>query len=192
MDATADDYYRLLLALRPRGPAWAEDDDLLRGVAEELARVHARTLYLLEEADPRSTYEMLAAWERNAGLPDQCGGGIGSSIDERQRRLHQKLTSRGGQSRAFFIGVAAALGYPGARITEFRPFTCVSACEDSLDPDPWRHVWRIEFPQSTGIVEFTALSTCTEALREWGDDMVECVINRLKPAHTIVYFAYGV
>lgn len=191
MRATADDYYRALLARRPNGPAWAEEDDLLRGVADELARAHNRALDTLGESDPRSAYEMLAAWERNAGLPDPCTTGA-ESVAERQLRLHQKITSRGGQSRDFFIALAETLGYLGATISEFRPFTAVSACEDSLDPDPWRFVWRLDLPQSTRVVEMTADSACDDALRVWGDTTLECVITRLKPAHTHIMFGYGV
>ena len=60
---SAGDYERQLLALRPPGPAWANDDPLLSGLAVGLARVHNRALDLIEEGDPRTTYEMLPAWE---------------------------------------------------------------------------------------------------------------------------------
>ncbi len=194
---SAGDYERQLLALRPPGPAWANDDPLLSGLAVGLARVHNRALDLIEEGDPRTTYEMLPAWERVAGLPEVCPHTPNhdddgkQSLEERQRHLVQKLTSLGGQSRAYYIDVAEALGFPGATITEFRPFLCTSACDDGLDPDPWRHVWRLNIPQTTGMSLFTTGSACTEPLRTWGNARLERTITRLKPAQTHVLFAYG-
>lgn len=192
----AEDYRRLLQALLPEGPIWprllgSRLADLLDGMAAELGRVHNRAVDLLEEADPRSAYEMLSAWERVAGLPDECTVVGAETFAERQLRVAQKITSRGGQSRAYYIGVADQLGYPGAKITEFRPFTCESACDDSLDPDPWRFVWRLEIQQATRIIEMTCESACDEAIRVWGDFALECVIEKLKPAHTKVLFSYG-
>lgn len=196
--ATATDYERQLLALRPPGPAWAEDDALLAGMATGLARLHNRALDLIEEADPRTAYEMLDAWERAAGLPDVCphtpshySNDDEQTLEERQRRLVQKLTSLGGQSRAYFIKLAEMLGYPGASITEFRPFICTSECDDGIDPDPWRHVWRLNVPQETAISGFTTGAACIEPLRTWGNARLECTIAQLEPAQTHVLFAYG-
>jgi uncharacterized protein YmfQ (DUF2313 family) len=190
LKATAEAYYQALLSRRPRGPAWAEDDGVLAALSEELARCHNRALDTINEADHRQTYEMLQAWERAGGLPDQCTSGA-ETVTERQSRLSQKITGRGGQSRAFFIIVAEKLGCPGARITEFRPFACTSVCEDSLDTDPWRFVWRLDVPHSTPMTEMTTGSVCTDFIRVWGDTALECVITRLKPAHTHVLFSYG-
>lgn len=190
MLATTDDYYALLLGLRPVGPAWPADDDHLRAMADGLARAHNRALDLIEEADPRTTLEMLAAWERNAGLPDECTGPA-ETLEGRRLRLVQQLTARGGQSRAFFLALAEGLGFDGCTITEFRPFTCQSYCTDGLDPDPWRFVWRLNVPADAGVREFTATSACNEALRTWGSAVLECVIRRLAPAHTNVLFGYG-
>ncbi|MFC3674651.1 YmfQ family protein [Ferrovibrio xuzhouensis] len=191
------DYRSLLLSLLPLGPLWPRDlgsrlAAFLEGIAGEFARIHGRVMDLVEEGDPRTAYEMLARWERVCGLPDECTVPGGETIAERQLRVTQKWTSRGGQSRAYFIGIADQLGYPGAVITEFRPFTCNSNCDDSLDPDPWRFVWRMDIAQATRIVDMTCESACDEAIRVWGDTTLECVIDKLKPAHTKVLFSYGV
>ncbi|MBE5528858.1 hypothetical protein A9J41_14040 [Laribacter hongkongensis] len=189
---TADDYAGQLAALLPLGPAWKEApgvDRLLGAEAEALARVDRRSADLVRELDPRTTHELLGSWERQAGLPDECTV-PGGSMAARRDALVAKLLGVGGQSRAYFIGLAEAFGYPGTTITEFRPFTCQSACDDSLDPDPWRFVWRVNLPKSAAIRQMDAESTCVDALAEWGDTTIECVINRLKPAHTLVQFAY--
>ncbi|AXK39612.1 YmfQ family protein [Crenobacter cavernae] len=194
MALTEQDYARQLADLLPVGAAWPREPDsalarLLAGLAIEFALIDARGDELLAESDPRTTYEMLADWERVAGLPDECTV-PGGSMAARRGALLSRLTGVGGQSRAYFIGIAAALGYPGATVTEFRPFHCQSACDDSLDPDPWRFVWRLNLPAASNVRYMTAESAGDEALAEWGDATIECVINRLKPAHTIVQFAY--
>ena len=62
MQATDDDYYHHLLALRPSGPAWPDQDPDLEGLAPGLAAINNRALDLIEEADPRTTREALPRW----------------------------------------------------------------------------------------------------------------------------------
>lgn len=188
--ATQADYQAHLLALRPPGPAWATEDAHLAAAAAECAREHNRAVDLVNEADPRTTYELLADWERVAGLPDPCTP-ADASIEARRLSLVQRLTMLGGASRQYFIDLAAALGYPGATVTEFRPFTCASECEDSLTQAPnWPHTWQLNLAE-TRITNMTCTSACNAALRSWGDFTIECVVRRLRPAQTHVLFAYG-
>lgn len=188
-----DAYLSQLQALLPPGAVWPTDPDaaltrLLAGLSAELAEIDGRAADLRDKADPRTSDELLEDWERVTGLPDPCAGEA-QSIEGRRERVAQRLASRGGQSRAFFIELAGRLGYP-VTITEFRPFTCQSACDDSLDPDPWRHVWRINAPAVT-VTPMTCESACDEALRQWGNELLECALGRLRPAHTNVIFGYG-
>lgn len=188
--ATQADYESHLLALRPPGPAWPDSDVRQSAVAEELARTHGRAVQLVGEADPRTTYELLAEWERVAGLPDSCTPS-GASLEERRLSLVQRLTMMGGASRQYFIDLAAALGYSGATVTEFRPFACISECNDALNPAPaWPHAWQLNL-FSARIAAMTCASGCGASLRAWGDSTLECVVKRLKPAHTEIIFTYG-
>ena len=63
------------------------------------------------ESDPRATIELLPDWERNWGLPDPCYTAP-QTIGQRQLALVMRMTMQGAQSRAFFINVAAQIGYP--------------------------------------------------------------------------------
>ncbi len=195
MALTAAEYLAQLQALLPPGAAWRRDvgsalTEFLNALAEELARIDQRVEALLNESDPRTTYELLADWERVAGLPDPCTP-ADASIEERRLSLVQRLTMLGGASRQYFIALAASLGYPGATVTEFRPFTCVSECEDSLTQAPdWPHTWQLNLAE-TRITNMTGVSACNAALRSWGDFTIECVVRRLRPAQTHVLFAYG-
>ncbi|MBO0717439.1 MAG: DUF2313 domain-containing protein, partial [Rhizobiales bacterium] len=58
------------------------------------------------------------------------------TIGERQQALVMRMTMLGGQSRAFFINVAAQLGYT-VTISEYRPFMCgIDRCGDNRTYDP--------------------------------------------------------
>ena len=125
MAAIASDYRRGLQQLLPPGPALPREDGawltrLLDTFAQELARIDARALRLIEELDPRTALELLPDWERICGLPDACSGTIAVTVPERRAAILAKLTSRGGQSIAYLTTLAAALGYSVA-ISEFRP-----------------------------------------------------------------------
>ena len=79
---------------------------LLLGVAQEFVRLEDRALTLVDEADPRTTTEMLSDWETTAGLPDPCHG-LGATVEARRAELVARLTALGSCSRAFYIGIAA-------------------------------------------------------------------------------------
>jgi uncharacterized protein YmfQ (DUF2313 family) len=187
-NATQADYEAHLLALRPPGPAWAPEDDHLGAAAEECARVHNRAVALVDEADPRTTTELLTDWERVAGLPDACTGPL-PTLAQRRAALVARLTSIGGQSRAYFIALAASLGYT-VTITEYRPYHVNSHVNDPLNSELWTFVWQVNAALNT-VRRFTVNAGVNEPLAAWGNELLECVIRRLAPAHTKVLFAYS-
>lgn len=194
MGLTTDDYLQHLQALLPQGPAWSRDPDAvitqqLSAWAEELARVDARSLDLITEADPRTTSELLTDWERVAGLPDPCVT-ADQTIEQRRAALVSKLISLGGQSRQYFLALAKAFGYEGASITEYRPMNCTDDCNDNLASEADRSVWTLNLPATSGIFYMNSNSPCASPLAAWGDQAIECRISRYKPANTTVIFAY--
>lgn len=192
---SADEYRSHLQALLPPGQAFPRDaggrmDDLLAGMAAELARVDARGEQLIAEANPSQTSELLPDWERVAGLPDSCAGTLEETIQGRRAALLGKIRSAGGQSRDYFISLAASLGYSVA-IEEFRPFRVGSTAGGSLTNGAWLYTWRMRSPATTATHFAAGLSVAGEPLAAWGNDSLECKINQLKPAHTFALFAYG-
>lgn len=195
MALTDADYLRQLQALLPPGPAWPKDDNatltrLLSGLSVELARVNGRAVQLLEEADPRTTAELFLDWERVAGLPDTCAIAFGGDQTLAQRRaaLLGRLATLGGQTPAYFIGVAAALGY-AITITEFHAHTVNDDVNHPLYDVAWNFAWQVNAALNT-ITTLTVIGTVADPLASWGNALLECVINRLKPAHTSVIYSY--
>lgn len=179
-DVTA---YRLeLQALLPRGIVWARSEGatltaLLTALAEEFQRADERQLRLIDEADPRTTGELLPEWEATAGLPDPCITGD-QTFQQRREALVARVILRGGASADYFVGIAEALGY-------VEPF---------VDYPGDTHVWRLNFQEDAPVSQFRAgANTAGERLQVVvGNEQIECLINRVKPAHTRCLFAYGV
>lgn len=193
MGMTTDDYLAQLQALLPHGPAWPRDAGatltrLLQAMADELARVDSRAAQLIDEADPRTTYELLADWERVAGLPDTCVTAAQTTA-QRRAALHARLATLGGQGTAYFIALAASLGYT-VTITEFRLHTVNDDVEHPLYGHPWQFAWQVNAPLNT-VGTLSVTDTVADPLAWWGNELLECVIRRLKPAHTHTLFAYS-
>lgn len=196
MAMTSTDYLRQLQALLPSGAAWTRDDDagltrLLLANADELVRVDARAEDLRNEADPRTTSELLDDWERNFGLPDICLTAA-TTAAERRRRLQQRVSSQGGQSAAFFIALLASLGYLGCTVSEYAPMKAGSKCNASLNQGGWRYAWRVNVPQTADVKTLTTVGRCNEPLASWGDPGLTCLLATKKPAQTSLYISYGV
>lgn len=193
MSMTAEDYRAQLAALQPPGralPAEASSDwqQLLTALADELARIDARGDDLVDESDPRSTNELLPDWERVAGLPDPCVP-VGQSLRRRRDALVGRLTGTGGQSRQYFIDLAQSIGFQ-VTITEFVPHDVTLDVGVPIYGELWRFAWQVNAPNNT-VTTADITSGVDEAIRDWGNELLECVLSARSPAHTQVIFAYG-
>lgn len=194
-DFDQDSLAGILMAMLPRGPIWRRTAPVLSsvflGLAALPAAFHARARNFLEvEAFPPSAVELLGDWESALGLPDECVGAGGTTV-ERQLSVSQRMTEQGGQSPAYYVAVAAALGY-AVTIEECRPFRVgISSCADPIRGEAWAHAWIVRAPAVT-VTEFqVGISSCADPLRSWGNERLECALSRIKPAHTVLIFAYG-
>lgn len=195
-------YLDQLRALLPTGPAWSADRSttlgkLLLGLSNEFARIDARGVDLVDEADPRTAFELLADWERMLGLPDTCTGAP-DNVRERQTAVHEKLTSTGGQSIPYFVDLAARAGFV-IEIEEHRPASVGMACDGPLYGDDWAFAWTVHVLPYNGYLQGTLPIAVAEVgdpvgipLRGWGALDLECLIGRARPAHTTVLFIYEV
>lgn len=213
MAVSASAYLHALQALLPPGAAWPRHPEatltkVLDAASEEFARFDLAVETLLRtEANPGLASALLPEWESLCGLPDDCSPETQTEA-ERRVVVQQRLAARGGQSRAYFIEQAAALGFT-CTIEEYSPLDCEGSCEGSLNPDEpeeascessceeylrvegWRFVWTLQAAEETTISEASCESSCEEALADWGDDLLECTVRRMAPAHTLVRFTYG-
>lgn len=193
MGMTPVQYKHQLGRLLPKGKAWeiepdGELDRLLDGFAVELSRIGIRAEDLLDELDPRTTYEMLEDWERLLDLPDDCTS-ESASIEERRQQIVAKLVMRGNQSIQFYKDLAAALGYI-IEIEEYEPFRVGDRAGDRCYGIEWVHAWAVISSLGSIRVFRASQSYAGERLREFGNDVLECIINRAKPSHSVVIFKY--
>jgi uncharacterized protein YmfQ (DUF2313 family) len=183
---TASDYVWQFQRLLPRGRVWHRGWGWLQAEAlltlmPSWVRLHFRANNLLTDAFPCTTYELLPEWEASLGLPDPCTGPL-DTIQERVAAVCVKFSARGGQSVAYFLALAAALGFANVTITQYA----------STTGDPTHgFTWLINIYAAEDITWFRAgVSTAGEPLARWGSDLLECTIKALAPAHTVPTFAY--
>lgn len=187
-------YREQLHALLPRGRVWTRDADsnlgrVLAAWGAELATAEARAGELLEELDPRTTVEMIADWERMVGLPDPCTGPL-DGLAQRRAAVLARLAELGAQTPAYYVSLAAAFGYE-VTITEFRAVTCGMPIGGPMYGIDWQFAWQVNAPETTVTFSECGSGTAGEPIATWGNLLLECVIQRAKPAHTIVIFSYS-
>lgn len=191
---TAADFAEALGRLLPRGRVWLRDPDsvqaaLLSGLAGVYAREVLRANFLLVDGFPASTTELLPDWEETLGLPDPCAG-EDPSIVVRRAHVVARFTNGGGQSAPYFIAYAAALGYT-ITIENFAPFRAgISHAGDPCYGEDWAHTWAIHAPLNTIVYFEAGQSVAGDPLASWGNAVLECEMNAIKPAHTILQFRY--
>lgn len=190
---TADDFARVLQTMLPRGRAWPREPGttqakVIKGLAAAFSRVTGRAVDLLIDANPATTYELLGEWEQSLGLPNACTGELAGTIEGRQQQVVAKLIETGGQSIGYYMAIAAALGYE-IEIREFAPYSFRSSFAEPWRGEDWAFAWQIT-TAATSVETFTFASTFADAFAYWGDRTLECVFNRIKPAHTVLIFNY--
>lgn len=186
-----DDLARALHALMPRGPVWPREESgtqhkVIKGLAGAYSRITGRGLDLLSDANPATTYELLREWEETLGLPGTCGQSTGQTVQDRQSAVVAALIEEGGQTPAYFIRIAATLGY-SITITTFSPFRVTSRVDAPLCDSAWSFAWQVN-GAAYRVTNFSVNSTVDEPLASWSDITLACVFERIKPAHTTVIF----
>jgi len=204
-------YKELLVNLLPKGRLWRPKDQptfskLLESTAQELCRVDDRRQQLLLEVDPRTTNESLDTWEGVLGLPDECTP-EGQSLDERRNQAVQKLTNIGGLSKTFYeflgdqlgfeifvdndLNFVAGRGKAGDKLTNYfnRHFVAGDVAGGILAETGWRYVFTTDMP-ITAAEHFVAGSEAGDALRTFSNELIECTIKKLKPAHAGTFFTF--
>jgi uncharacterized protein YmfQ (DUF2313 family) len=168
------DYTAAIQALLPRGRVWPRDPNAtLIKVAAALAaiyvRTNARANALITDAFPATSVELLTEWEATLGLPGWYGSQA-STTAARQARVIATLTDTGGQSIAFFVGLLATLGWT-VTINQFKRYTVRDNVVTPIWDDAWAHAWQVVTAGPPNA-------------------LLETVVRRFAPAHTIVTFLY--
>ncbi|HSH71533.1 MAG TPA: putative phage tail protein [Methylophilaceae bacterium] len=183
------DLLKLLLPPESYDPQGKNLGIELNAEANALDLAAGKAAQLLLEMFAASTSSMLSDWERVYGLPESCLIGIAQSFSARRFALVSKIMSEGGTSRAYYIRLAAALGFT-ITITEFREHTVEDNVEHPVYDQPWEYAWQVNSALNT-IYEMTVEDSVEDPLQSWGNELLECYLSRLKPANTVVIFAYS-
>jgi len=195
---SAADYLKQAQALLPPGIALSRSPlanltKLLQAIADVLAEVDSAVNALYDEADPRTANSLLPDWERVAGLPDSAIGTDYQSLAERRAWLKIRLTSVGGQSRAYFVALAASLG-TSITIDEFQPWGCglgETGHDQIGNDDSLFMLWQVNMPSPPAYYFEMGLSQCGDPLGYCRTGIIEALFARYKPAHTTLRFNYG-
>jgi uncharacterized protein YmfQ (DUF2313 family) len=181
IDIVTEDYCEVLPKFLPKGRAWKIRPDgmmakLFCALGYEFSRIERRGRDVLDEADPRTTQELLEDWERVLALPGHCQNPP-TTVEGRQAAIHAKLTQLPPSSEADFLALAETLGYPDAEIRqEHDPFICgTSVCGDALKGHHghWTYTWTL----------------ITNASGD-NDSQLMCLMREAEKIHAIIIFEF--
>jgi uncharacterized protein YmfQ (DUF2313 family) len=176
MGLTLDTFKNQIVKLLPPGQAFSGDNlhALVQAFAPESKRLCDFIEQVFTEAIPSTTSDCLTDWERICALP-KSGFELGSTTAIRRNDIIAQLISTGGQTPAYFILIAAALGYTATIESSIFPFRAgKSRCGDYVTTEAARYVF---------------IMTITNCGIE--DDKLEYLVKLYKPAHTIAIFRWG-
>ena len=190
----AADYSSALAGYMPTGLAWSKETTSIQsktrdGLSKVYERTDQRANQLLEDGFPTTTVELLPEWEDSLGLPDPCAGDT-PTLQQRRAQVAARFVATGGQTLDYFTEFAGNLGFT-VTPTEYAPFRAgFNRAGDPAYGEAWAHTFALTAPLVT-ITPFRAgQSAAGEPLNVWGNAVLECELNRVKPAHTYLQFHY--
>lgn len=196
-----------LAALLPPGRYYARPptegetlwDRLLLGSGDTVARVRTSWRKMLDElapwlatdaaedTDPDQQWGLLTAWETALGLPDTCAAA--PTYAERRARILARIGARGAVTADDLVAAAAAIGWT---ITiEHRDLVlCIDGpCDGTVRGSGWTHAFIVHATLPTGT-PLRCDSPIDGSLYSYGTAGLVCLINALKPAHTVAHFDF--
>lgn len=203
---TAGDLLPQVIAMAPRGVIWGTDEasdgtgvsPVMRrvwtAVAGWLADYYALAFETATQTFPSSISYSLDDWEAEYGLPDPCTS-PDSGVQGRINAVRARFGAQGGASPAYFICLAASVGYD-ITITEPSDFICeLSECDgdDTVVNVNGHHEWVIRllglgdtwFYPDDGWLDETPLEGFLVATE------LECLLRRVAPTHATLIFDYS-
>lgn len=192
MPFSSENYKNTLWLLIPKGLLWRRNegdglDLLLAPAADEFAEIDAHANGLRYEF-PGTATELLTDWEASVGLPDECLGTEELDDDARRLAVLARLTDIPDSTPA---GIEALLERAGFTAT-VQEYAEISGDIDALFPAGQReHVWRLLIESDAASIYFEAgIGRAGDPLLSFKIPALECLIDRIKPAHTLALFAY--
>lgn len=214
MANAVDKYLKVISDLLPNGKAWehVKCSPLIKGMSYEFARFEERVRHFLgSELDPRLSVELLPDWEALLGIPDECTP-ENQTIERRQEQVVQKLTAQGGIDAAYYEFVGSQLGFAievlntpdfrvgisrvGQELTNHEPLNStlfrvgINRVGTQLRLYGWRFYFIVKVPASELEQFRVGAKRVGDRLVETGNELVECTIKKLKPAHVGVVFRF--
>ncbi|WP_260956730.1 YmfQ family protein [Pseudomonas citri] len=193
---TAEQYQAQLRSLLPSGLAWnpervPELEQVLEGIAQELARVDARAADLLNEMDPAGVSELVPDWEAVMSLPDPCLG-LNPVFEDRRLAVRRRLIEVGGLSMSRFIDIAVSQGYPDAFISEHRAPRMGRSRFGAARFGTWnaQFMWTVNTGSRQRQGRRFGASYWGERFGVNPGNPLECQIRRAAPANTFVQINY--
>lgn len=161
---------------------------LLDGFSAELARVDARAADLIEEMDPRTTDELLEAWLALYGVPDECSP-LNPNPDDERTQLLQKVTVQLSQNPAFYVALAAAIGYAGAEVAEHPEFKAdQGSAGDAIHAPGWAHAFSVRTADAAAYLR-AGESAAGDMLGFYAAEFLKCLVLDARPAHSFAFIA---
>lgn len=193
-DLTSDDFADSFQRAMPTGAVWPRDPDTTqRAAVTALMPTYERSWSVAQQIPvqglPSTTTYLLSEWESSVGLPDPCAV-VDQTTEQRQAHVVARLTQQDGPTVPGLIAYAATLGFP-ITITEFAPSRFGRPFGGRFYGRAWTYVWQVNAP-SFVIQPFQfGKGHFGDPFRSWGNTVLQCELQRLAPAHTMVIFNYS-
>ena len=189
------DYKEVSHKLLPKGLAWRNMLNgsfgcLLSGLSKTWSQLDYDANQALSEMNPQWSSVMLPEWEELLNLPE-CNQ-TGQTLTERQNAAGYKWHLKGSLNPNFYMEwIKDAFGYE-IEIVTYHQHHCLRGCNYPLytSREDTRGDVHVYIRGASAYRYFTVQDRANDPLIIGSTSIVECILNKYKPAHVELVFHY--
>lgn len=193
--ATAEQYKQQILKLLPQGRVFDKSEGtnlekLVSGLSKEFERMDTMVNKLPSEVNPKTTESFIQEW-LDATIDSELCTDVDETIEGKRSAILGQLLATGGASKKYFQDVALALNIPVKITDKLQPAKAgITRAGEPVTGDGWAYTWIVNGPEQSARYLKAGTGKAGEPLVSYGNNLLQCVFERLKPAHTTILFLY--
>ncbi len=191
-----ENYTYALFKLLPPGIVFSREKGsgsftLFDTLAQSIYELYNSATGLIKEANPLTMTTAIPSRFTEAGLPDLCTG-TPTTSQEKRAQVVGRWSQLGGATKQYFLDVLTRYGYQVKIWEYYKTMPVFRIGQTGIGTSgfgvEFTRCWKVHFVDTTTTYFRAGESSAGEYLNSNQNQSISCILDRIKPAHTLVIY----